>query len=508
MIKFKGASFGFLILLILTINALVYFAINSNNKEQTKQIKLNAITNLESRYSHITKHLKLLAEIYYIEVINQKPVLEILKDLPNSDDHQKSVIREKLYNKLIPVYKRMQKYDFRQLHFHLPNNSSFLRMHKPNLYGDDLSDIRKTIVMTNKTLVSQHGFEEGRIYNGFRNVYPLIYHGIHLGSVELSLSFNAIRTMMEKTYENHFMFIVDKKVVDTKVFKNEIDKNYTSSYLSDDYYFEKKYTHHKKYLSAKEKFDSLSKEQKTSIEEKLKKHQTFSVLGTQNNNDFELTFLAIRNIDNQKVAYIISTAKNIPYTLLKEQYEKEILFMISISFILLAIGIVSILNNQKKIFEIKSYTDPLTKIYNRNKFYENFKEDYSKRSTDHDFCLILLDIDDFKQINDHYGHGVGDDILIELTNVIRNNIRSSDNIYRWGGEEFLITIKAPFESSKHIAQKILSNTQKHNFTHGIHLTCSMGLAKFEDEMNIDSLVKAADDKMYEAKLSGKNQIKY
>ena len=272
MLKFKTASFGFLILLTLVINALVYFAITSKNKEQIKQMKLNAITNLESRYDHITKHLKLLAEIYFIEVIDQKPILDILKDLPNSNDQQKSIIREKLYNKLVPVYKRMQKYDFRQLHFHLPNNSSFLRMHKSHLFGDDLSDIRKTIVMTNKTLVSQHGFEEGRIYNGFRNVYPIIYQGTHLGSVELSLSFNAIRAMMEKTYENHFLFIVDKNVVDKKVFKDQIDKNYTPSYLSNNYYFEKKYTHHKKFLAVKEKFDSLSKEQKQFIREKLKKN--------------------------------------------------------------------------------------------------------------------------------------------------------------------------------------------------------------------------------------------
>lgn len=506
--QLKLASYIFLTIFIILINILIFLNFQSNYNEQIEKLQEQSVSNLESRYLHITKNLKLLADIYFEEVINQEPILNILKGLENSHEPERDKIRQELYQAMLPIYKRMQKIDFRQVHFHLKDNTSFLRMHTPDIYGDSLTNIRDTISKTNDTLQSQHGFEEGRIYNGFRNVYPIIYNGVHLGSVELSLSFNAVRSMMEQTYENHFAFMVAKDVVDTKVFKDQIEKNYMISYIDPHFYFEKRYSNHEEFKKMKNKFNLLSSAQKETIKGILHNFKSFSMIGKYNDTSFELSFLTIYNTNQKPVAYIISQSQNSLYIALTQQYEKQILFLILISSFIFAFGIFWILNNQKNIYEYKSNTDALTQVFNRTKFYSDFDEVHTKRSTDKTFCLLLIDIDDFKHINDTYGHGVGDKVLVEFVKNIKRSIRSSDEIYRWGGEEFLVAIHAPLEQTKEIANKIITNTQKLICCENIKITCSIGIACYEKEQSIDELVTASDNKMYEAKQSGKNQFKY
>lgn len=506
--QLKVASYSFLLIFFILLNCIVFFTLQANYNEQIRNIEKQSMLSLESRYNYISKNLKLLADIYFTEVINQKPILEILKDLPTSNSLERDIIRKKLYDQIAPIYKRMEKLDFRQVHFHTIDNSSFLRMHKPNIYGDSLTNIRDTIVQTNKTLISQHGFEEGRIYNGFRNVYPIIYNGKHLGSVELSLSFNALRSMMERTYENHFAFMVSKSTVDTKVFKDQIVKNYLPSYIDENFYFEKRYTNHKLYNTMKNHFNHLSSDQINFIHDNLNEFKSFSIISSDTKNNFELSFLAVYNTKGNPVAYIISNTQNPLFSALKQQYEKQILFLISISFFLLAISIVWILYGQKKTFENRSNTDPLTKAYNRTKFYDDYEEVHTNRATDKPFCLMMIDIDDFKQVNDKFGHSIGDHILIDFTKVLKNSIRSSDSIYRWGGEEFIITVHEPIESVKKIANKIIKNTNKNKYTHNIKVSCSIGISCYKEKQTIDDLVKLADDQMYLAKKAGKNQFKF
>lgn len=100
---------------------------------------------------------------------------------------EKDILREQLYNKLAKTYNQMKDYNYRQFHFHLPNTESFLRLHRPDKYGDLLYDVRESVKIANRDEIFVSGFEEGRIFNGFRHVYPITYNNTHVGSVEISV---------------------------------------------------------------------------------------------------------------------------------------------------------------------------------------------------------------------------------------------------------------------------------------------------------------------------------
>jgi len=127
----------------------------------------------------------------------------------------------------------------------------------------------------------------------------------------------------------------------------------------------------------------------------------------------------------------------------------------------------------------------------------------------HPVAALFFDIDDFKSINDNNGHLVADDILVELVELIKTNIRQSDNFGRWGGDEFIIITahSSPDEDIK-LAQKILKKVKENQWSNNINLTVSIGISFYEVGDDALSLINRADFEMLEAKKDGKNSYKY
>lgn len=153
----------------------------------------------------------------------------------------------------------------------------------------------------------------------------------------------------------------------------------------------------------------------------------------------------------------------------------------------------------------KSEIDPLTKILNRRAFMEQIKD---KNPYNHNFSVILIDIDYFKLVNDSYGHSVGDSVLIELSEIISNNKRETDIFARWGGEEFLLAVHT---NDKYAAQKIAEGLrvaiQNHLFVTVKNITASFGVSSPENESeNFQSLFENADKALYRAKELGRNKV--
>ncbi|MSM41558.1 MAG: diguanylate cyclase [Geobacter sp.] len=135
-------------------------------------------------------------DAYFQTYVMKPEVLELLKAADTSDAARKNVVRAKLYRLLYPTYEQLSQQDIRQFHFHTSDNRSFLRFHAPHNSGDSLADTRPSVVMANSSLKPVHTFETGRIMVGFRNVFPIVWNGKHLGSVEFSQPFEAIRREM------------------------------------------------------------------------------------------------------------------------------------------------------------------------------------------------------------------------------------------------------------------------------------------------------------------------
>ena len=158
--------------------------------------------------------------------------------------------------------------------------------------------------------------------------------------------------------------------------------------------------------------------------------------------------------------------------------------------------------------EKSAETDALTGLYNRTKLDEVLQSelDRSKRFN-HNFSFILIDIDYFKNINDTYGHQVGDSFLIEFTNLVNSNSRSTDLFFRWGGEEFvLLCLEVDKEKIHKYLENLRQKIEQHKFKSVDKKTVSIGLTISKNEDDINSIVKRADEALYLAKNNGRNQV--
>jgi diguanylate cyclase (GGDEF)-like protein len=124
------------------------------------------------------------------------------------------------------------------------------------------------------------------------------------------------------------------------------------------------------------------------------------------------------------------------------------------------------------------------------------------------FSILMIDIDDFKKINDTYGHLVGDAVLRALVTCIEMRLRDMDVICRWGGEEFIVILPDTSQSeAEKVAQTLRASVESFDFEKVVRVTISIGVATTKDvHQSIDSMIKKADDALYEAKKSGKNRV--
>ena len=166
-----------------------------------------------------------------------------------------------------------------------------------------------------------------------------------------------------------------------------------------------------------------------------------------------------------------------------------------------------------KLVEMDSIAneDHLTGVLNRRGLDGAFEREISRASRSKEpFCFVLLDIDNFKQLNDTHGHHVGDLALIYLTEAIKESTRAEDILSRFGGEEFAILLPSiEINKGLEITKRILRNLTKKFFLHKnerILITFSAGIAQSNPEESKESIIQRADDALYKAKKNGKNQI--
>lgn len=161
-----------------------------------------------------------------------------------------------------------------------------------------------------------------------------------------------------------------------------------------------------------------------------------------------------------------------------------------------------------KVLERISTYDALTGIYNRRKIEELIATEIAFcERYDHDFSVLLLDVDHFKKVNDNFGHDIGDEVLNTISNRIKKDIRETDSCGRWGGEEFLIIARRSNAGKASIlAERIRTSIDTLVFKDVSHVTVSIGIASFKETGNKDDLFKTADTRLYKAKNNGRNRV--
>lgn len=163
----------------------------------------------------------------------------------------------------------------------------------------------------------------------------------------------------------------------------------------------------------------------------------------------------------------------------------------------------------QKLYD-ESIHDVLTGTLNRRTLMNRISDTFGTFNTN--IGIIIVDIDDFKKINDTYGHLIGDDVLREFSSIISQNLRKNDFVGRYGGEEFLIVLpELDLKESCKIAERIRLSVESEVFNFGgisVKITASFGVAVLHKGDDIKTSLQKADDALYDAKKSGKNRVNF
>ena len=625
--------------LIISLSTLLFYKYMLMSKDNDIQnLAKKTLESMSIANSAILDTYKIVAQKDFNNLMKNEKALFILKKFKYADKEQKAILRGKLYRLLYKEYEQMKKLNVRQFHFHTHDGRSLLRFHLPYKSGDSLMELRTSIRVANTEFKTMVGFEGGRIYPGYRYVFPIIYKNEHLGSVEFSVSFAALEKKLKNILPFHaYELILEKAVSYDKVFKKHREF-FMPSGLSKNYYIENaaisKVTQKVKDDTFVKKLTSLTR-QSDDFSEKLNKKESFAVPIIDGNSGYVVTFLALKDIDKKNAGYVVSFGKLQDILEVEERYDNFIVigFLTAIVFFILITVIITQIQKikedslklqkfidiqnsiviltdgkefkfaNKKFFDffgcknledftneyscicnkflkqsgffsladvkesekgwidsmlnlsgrkrivsmldnisiphaftvsINSYDkknyvinfsdisdtmseklqlqkqvvrDQLTKAYNRVYFAKTIDRLIELNSQENKKTgIIFFDIDHFKDVNDTYGHQVGDDVLKSIVEIVRSHIRSSDKLIRWGGEEFIIVVPAnSIEEVYKEAEHLRLSIQQNKFGEVKTLTCSFGISLYIDG-DINESVKKADEKLYEAKESGRNTV--
>lgn len=213
----------------------------------------------------------------------------------------------------------------------------------------------------------------------------------------------------------------------------------------------------------------------------------------------QLCILALSANNDEDVSAMF--LKNGANDFIKKPFSKEE-FSCRVNNSIEALENIQIITNQAQ-------RDFLTGLYNRRFFFQNM-QNYISTTQEH-FVVAMIDIDNFKNINDTYGHDVGDKVIIELADILTSGTSHHDLVSRFGGEEFCVVLKnttvdGAYEVLERLRSSIESNVVQTDNQETIRFTVSIGAAKYDEDETLDEAINLADMKLYNAKNSGKNKV--
>jgi len=195
----------------------------------------------------------------------------------------------------------------------------------------------------------------------------------------------------------------------------------------------------------------------------------------------------------------------------QNQVHQRYVWLSGILVLLLVFGVVRLVRGQKRLLYL-SRIDGLTGIANRHRLEQlgelEFADAHHQKRT---FCVLMIDIDNFKRINDQFGHKVGDEVLIKLSQLVIEGLREGEHFGRYGGEEFLLILSnTDINKGVMIAERLRSAVNEYHWQaqHCPNITVSIGVACFKPLLDhcFSDLIKRADELMYQAKNTGRNRV--
>lgn len=306
----------FLAFTIVAIGAIFY--INEQKFNRLQGYYESEIEKISVAYEAAVDKYSFYTEKIFIKNIQASDNIENLYYAINSkDETTRRYYKGVFYRDFYPLFSDLKKDGIRQLHFHLKDNTSFLRFHYPATYKDDLTLYRPSIVYVNKNKKPISLFETGRVISGFRNIYPLEDKGAYLGSVEISVSSKSVIDSLNTLLPDHeFQFLLNAKLTDFKLFESQ-KHLYSKSMIHPDFVHEDSNAilpdSPKPLSQIAKQIDTLlksNKELEILMNKKEKIARFFKIEGTY----YNVILFPILGLENRLEGYLISYAKasNIP----------------------------------------------------------------------------------------------------------------------------------------------------------------------------------------------------
>lgn len=454
----------------------------------------------ENAFKHLREHYESLAE----NILLNKNIINAFE---KGD-------RKTLLELTMPIYAKLHaKNQFLHvMHFHTKDSKSFLRLHQPKKFGDDLKTFRHMVKTVNETRKIQTGIEVGRYGISYRVVLPVFNHEQkHLGSFEFGVDMNYLFHLFQENYGFESILLLNKDIF--QVYGDEKKLNF--QIFSDQYYAitpnsglccynDKENENCMDYLTPSMITDNYS-----FMEYKDTVNMVFVVTALK---DFsqkcigEIVFVKNLNFYTDKIKIIrgLTIGLGLILILFSFYFLRQLFKYYSQTISSYQNKVESknrMLSNLLKI-------DHLTKTNNRQSIEAILKKELSKaKRYRRPLSLIMFDIDDFKQINDTYGHNAGDKVLKNFVKSVLSTIRESDYFGRWGGEEFiLIATETNLKEAVQLAEKIRTTILEADLLDAQKISCSIGVTQYSTEEDSDLLIHKADTALYQAKESGKNRV--
>jgi signal transduction histidine kinase/CheY-like chemotaxis protein len=286
-------------------SALLYW-----NHIDKRRVQLEQYTQVLKTAFHSSLNMYGLAmDTLYTEAVNRPDVLKIFAAGVTASSEARDKLRAELLELLGPSYSAMKKRNVRQLHFHFPDGTSFVRFHQVSKYGDLLFDARPSVRIANTEHRVVQGFETGKVVAGFRYVYPVSFEGQHIGSVETSLSFAAIRdAISEVAPDSEYDFITLKSAVAPKLFSGQ-EKLYEPAIIHPDFLVEdpqRKLPNSPPPPTATAQAIDHELRQDAAVQAAMASGESLSTMAKVEGKMYVISLLAVRDIENKLAGYLLA----------------------------------------------------------------------------------------------------------------------------------------------------------------------------------------------------------
>ena len=539
----KSQKIFLLLSLLILISDALFVAINRSASEHSLQESLekqsrtidNAFNlTLSLVYENMLQLASFIGNDREVQQLFLQGKIAVEAEGGGSGGEKAAIIRQQLYAHVSPSWKRlMSQFDARQLHFHLgPGSLSFLRVHRPEKFGDRMDDIRHIIVDTYANKESNVGFETGRVYSGLRGTVPITAYEemmaeeVIVGVLEVGTSFKTVLKKFKKRAQVESLVLLDEKHVKSTMWPKFIESKLKR--LSPDSPCFIEAASSPIAIKIVQRCDQFS-EQKSGLSTRRTR---------LNGRDYAITRIPLYDYQALSRGSAPKTSVGAVMILTDISSEVEIYeqqFKLNLAFAIIGFIIIEILlfiglrlatqklqeainvqthniTRLKEYFEEQSQRDGLTNLFNHRAFIERLGEEMHRTQRQHSpLSLIMLDLDHFKDFNDSYGHGVGDDVLVATAKIIDKIARQSDVVGRYGGEEFCVALPdTDLEGATEFAERLLEAIRTNHIQTSqgdvLTITTSIGVNQWNEKHTISDFIHAADQALYQAKEEGRDRV--